>query len=811
MYLDPEAARQVSQASREGHQSRVRDFIERCRRIRRDPEGAIHEISLWNHSVERFQVNQRCNPYVPANRFDTSRVLRTHADIADYRAQQAEAATGDGVWPGTNEYWMVRVLLLRTLGAALFFTFLSNMFQIRALVGQDGLDPIKSSQGFSPLFIFGVSDLMLDLWTVVGMLLSLALVSHTLNSGLIVLSLWVIQLSFKQLGSSLVDHSWDWQILETTALATFLCPIASWSPYPRSCPPSRLVIWLLRWLAMRLTLEEGVSACFHSSCRWFEPICASATMTPTEIAWFLHVLPDDARMAIGASVRLLQLVAPLGLLLPYRRARITGATGMLLHQLWKMTISDGIVDGLIGLVPIIACFDDRAVRHTMPDASYDLSQVASGDYARFASQRTRARASPESRREAGDTATSVRTVLHLALVATVAVLSVWPVAETWGGALEEPASGSARGPAAYNSLGLVNKYGWSANAQHQRVGLVLTYTYDFERWHPLNLKCYPGSVHRGPCWIPWHQRLDESLWRDTTAAFADLEFPDIASGADLARFMQGLSPGADYYPRYLVSLCLKVLGGNAAALRLLGSSPHQLELAANHTGGNLQAVRLEVYAYNFGRYKYDYHNRRWNESWWVRLRLSAAPRAIPSNIITADMLQLSETAKIPQLPPHHDAVLVVAALGLFLSYEALLAELYHYGWESFLGEESSYSWFTARAVELLSTMFCKDPKCCARAIPINFSDFPLAAGSAFYFGIMLTLTLDAFHGLVYSISSAMNGCILFYAVIRLTSSHGLSVFCIPVAILNFSIYRICQSRMSIEALISSDGMATLKH
>jgi hypothetical protein len=66
-------------------------------------------------------------------------------------------------------------------------------------------------------------------------------------------------------------YGWEIQLCETGFLAIFLCPLLDPRPFP-SLPPPTVVIYLFRWLIMRIMLGAGLIKIRGDPC-WRDLTC----------------------------------------------------------------------------------------------------------------------------------------------------------------------------------------------------------------------------------------------------------------------------------------------------------------------------------------------------------------------------------------------------------------------------------------------------------------------------------------------------------------------------------------------------------
>jgi len=396
-------------------------------------------------------------------------------------------------------YELTRFAVLRSLAFVYFFAFLSLALQLGPLLGSKGLLPIASyltdlraQAGPSAiwhlpsLFWIGASDRVLQIAAWTGVVLSLAVFAGVTNA-VVQAVLWLLYSSFVHTGQIFFGYGWEFQLLETGLVATFLCPVRSIRPLPETAAP-QIVFWLLRWVIFRVMLGSALIKLRGDSC-WRDFTCLDyhfeTQPNPNPIAWGLHHAPHAVHVLGVAFNYLAELVAPW---FAFGTRKWRHPAGLLMVALQGTLIVSGNLSFLnwLTIVPALACFDDSA-------------------YARFLPARLRHRALDRFARLSTSPLQS-RSAKVFALL--VAVLSVVPVANL--------ASCDQRMNATFDPLAIVNTYGAFGSVDRERYELILEGSRDTGTdagWVELDLPCMPGDPRRRPCLIsPYHYRLDWQMW-----------------------------------------------------------------------------------------------------------------------------------------------------------------------------------------------------------------------------------------------------------------------------------------------------------
>ena len=438
----------------------------------------------------------------------------------------------------TRSYWLTRFLILRLLGVVYLVAFLVLVSQVLPLIGRDGLLPALDylerleqhlgSRGAAALqipslFWLGVSDgaLLVAAWAGVG--LAAVVIAGFANAPLMLL-LWALYMSFVNVGQDWYGYGWEIQLLETGFLSVFLCPLVDARPFPR-VPPPTAVIWLFRWLIVRIMLGAGLIKLRGDPC-WRDLTCLyyhyETQPLPNPLSWWLHFRPHWFQKAGVVFNHAAELVAPWFVAWP-RVARLVAGGVMLAFQLTLILSGNLSFLNWLTIVPILACFDDGFLRHALP-----RRLVARAERAAAEAVPTRAQAAAS-----------------FALVAAVAVLSIGPVRNLL--------SPGQRMNTSFDRLALVNTYGAFGSVGRLRPEIVFEGTRDASpddgsEWRAYEFPCKPGDVMRRPCvCAPYQYRLDWQIW------FAAMSTPE-------------------HYP-WTLHLVWKLLHGDRGALSLLANNP----------------------------------------------------------------------------------------------------------------------------------------------------------------------------------------------------------------------------------------------
>ncbi|HEV2424537.1 MAG TPA: lipase maturation factor family protein [Terriglobia bacterium] len=226
------------------------------------------------------------------------------------RTSIAEWAFGPGP-PG--RFWP-RWLWLRTLGLIFFSAFYSYAFQVRGLIGPDGILPVAGyleevrralgSQRFwytpSLLWINSGSHALEALW-IAGLIASVALVLNLWPRASIAVCL-IAYLSIVTVGQDFSEYQSDGMLLAAGFLSFFTAPPALQPGLGRRDPPSRASIFMLQWLWLTIYFESGVVKLASHDPEWRHLTALDQYYQngplPNWMGWYAQQLPHGILAAL---------------------------------------------------------------------------------------------------------------------------------------------------------------------------------------------------------------------------------------------------------------------------------------------------------------------------------------------------------------------------------------------------------------------------------------------------------------------------------------------------------------------------------
>jgi len=322
--------------------------------------------------------------------------------------------------------------------------------------------------------------------------------------------LWVLYLSFVNIGQTFYGFGWETLLLEAGFLAIFLgC---------RTTAPSRLVLLMYQWLLFRLMFGAGLIKLRGDSC-WRDLTCLDyhyeTQPMPNPLSWYFHWQPQWIHKLCVLGNHFTELVVPFGYFAPMPVSGVAGALTLFFHG-WLFASGNFAFLGFLTMVISLGTIGDawwrRIVRVPPPELS------------------------PPGR---------MRCFILVVLGLVVALLSIYPVANMLSPRQEMNAS--------FEPLHLVNTYGAFGSITRPRYEVIIEGTEEATlsantRWREYEFTGKPGDVKFMPPQIaPYHLRLDWLMW------FAAFSSPQ-------------------EHP-WFIGLLGRLLENDAPTLRLLRSNP----------------------------------------------------------------------------------------------------------------------------------------------------------------------------------------------------------------------------------------------
>jgi uncharacterized membrane protein YphA (DoxX/SURF4 family) len=432
--------------------------------------------------------------------------------------------------PSQESYILSRRIFLRGLGLVYLTAFLSLWIQWEGLLGSDGILPVQSfleradSQlgdarfwQVPTLFWIRADDAFIGLVLMGGMVFSVLAVIGVMPVFSFAF-LWISYLSLCSVGQSFLSFQWDILLLEIGFIAVFFSPFCIFLDSRKNSAPSRLLLWVYRWLLFRLMFVSGLVKLMSG-----DPLWKSLTALqyhyetqplPTRWAWYSHQLPDEFQKFSVVLMFAIEIVVPFLIFLT-RRLRMVAAFSFIGLML-VIGISGNYC--FFNILTVLLCFallDDDLLRRWIPLKFRN----------RFRFQPGLVR-SPQLR------------LVWNTLLGGILILMGWLVLfnQVTGGKMPRSIMPILQ---ICSPFRLVNGYGLFAVMTPTRPEIRVEGSFDGVEWKAYEFKWKPGALDQAPRWVQPHQpRLDWQMW---FAALGDFRSPQ---NRWFIRFAEKLLQGA---------------------------------------------------------------------------------------------------------------------------------------------------------------------------------------------------------------------------------------------------------------------------
>jgi hypothetical protein len=451
-----------------------------------------------------------------------------------------------------------RWIFLRALGVIYFSAFYSLLFQIRGMLGPDGILPAgdylqavaSAVHGYSwwyapSLFWFGSSDRALMAVTVVGLIASILVVFNLWPRAALLVA-FICFLSFVVTARDFSSYQSDGMLLEAGFISLFFAPPGLRPGLARAHPASRASLFLLRWEVFRIYFESGVAKMASHDLSWrnftaMDDYYQNAPL-PTWIGWYVGHFPHWFHASAVFYTLAIELVLCWLIFLP-RRFRIA-----FFFIVFPFESSIILTGNYAFLNYIVFCLgflflDDRFIEWVAPQRIRTWVD-------REGPTAAVSEAAPESARQPWRHIlqpvrwTIAGICLAFVLYATAAELA-WMLVPS----LPLP----QRPVEALEPFRIANQYGLFAVMTHARYEIEFQGSADGGKtWTPYEFRYKPQDLHKPPgIYAPYQPRFEWNLWFASLGAWPEYRFvvwteerlltasPDV-----LALFARNPFPGA---------------------------------------------------------------------------------------------------------------------------------------------------------------------------------------------------------------------------------------------------------------------------
>lgn len=424
---------------------------------------------------------------------------------------------------GAQDRLLPRWLFLRALGIIYFSAFYSLLFQIRGLIGPDGILPagpylqaVAHSLGpwlriwYAPTLLWWSNgNGMLNALCWAGLAASVLLILNVWPRGMLAIC-FVLFLSFIAAAQDFASYQSDGMLLEAGFLSLFLAPPRLRPRFARWYPGPRASWFLLLWEWFRIYFESGVVKLASGDPEWrhftaMDEYYQNGPL-PTWIGWYVQHLPHWFHAATVGATLALELGLVWMLFLP-RRFRIICFFIVTPWQIGVILTANYTFLNYLVLSLGVFLLDDRFILGILPSRwSTRLRNRFTLADTTLSSEGSRQR---------------LRRPWKISRLSVTAVMLVWIFYATTAEML-----GNAHLPSApviaLEPFRIANQYGLFAVMTRGRYEIEFQGSNDGQDWVPYPFRYKPQALNQPPrIYAPYQPRFDWNLWFASLGSWRD--------------------------------------------------------------------------------------------------------------------------------------------------------------------------------------------------------------------------------------------------------------------------------------------------
>jgi lipase maturation factor 1 len=444
---------------------------------------------------------------------------------------------------GPSDRFLARWIFLRALGAVYFSVFFSLVFQIRGLIGPQGILPaseylksIAEQVGHARYwyvpsvlwFSSGWHMLMGLCW--VGMAAAVLLVFNIWPRPMLAIC-FVCFLSFVSAASDFSGYQSDGMLLEAGFLSLFLAPGGFRPGFGEQRAPVRAAIYLLLWEWFRIYFESGVGKVAGGDPEWrnftaLDEYYQNGPL-PTWIGWYAQHLPHWFHAATAFFTLALELVLIWAAFLP-RQFRIVLFFIVTPWQIGIILTANYTFLNYLVLILAFLLLDDRfltrffSAKWTQPLLDHSISPpteptaLAADQLSILAQPSTLSTDEAAARKDTPrDLWQNIRSWIAPLRVAIIAMLLTWifyatTVQMVW---MITPAPLPTSPVTLLEPFRIANRYGLFERMTRGRYEIEFQGSNDGQTWIAYPFRHKPQELDKPPrIYAPYQPRFDWNLW-----------------------------------------------------------------------------------------------------------------------------------------------------------------------------------------------------------------------------------------------------------------------------------------------------------
>ena len=435
---------------------------------------------------------------------------------------------------GGTDRFIPRWLFLRALGGIYFSAFFSLLFQIRGLIGPDGILPAnlylhavaESTRSwqriwYAPTFLWwsgGQAALSTLCW--VGLAASVLLVLNIWPRGMLAIC-FLCFLSFVSAAQDFSGYQSDGMLLEAGFISLFFAPPGLWPGLGRTHPASRATLFLLQWEWFRIYFESGAVKLLSGDPQWrnftaMDQYYQNGPL-PTWIGWYIQHLPHWFHACTVGATLVMELALVWMLFLPRRWRTIC----FFIVTPWQvgviLTANYTFLNYLVLALGVLL-LDDQSVLRVLP-AGWRKRLAARSDSDETSDEQLKQETSSRSWiSNAGHAWSIAKLSLSVLLLSWIAYATTAEMIWMFWRSAPLPTFPVA----AFEPFRIANQYGLFAVMTRGRYEIEFQGSTDGQNWIAYPFRYKPQALNQPPgIYAPYQPRFDWNLWFASLGSWRD--------------------------------------------------------------------------------------------------------------------------------------------------------------------------------------------------------------------------------------------------------------------------------------------------
>ncbi len=422
---------------------------------------------------------------------------------------------------GRPDHLIARWLFLRSLGLIYFSAFFSLLFQIRGLIGPQGILPaaeyLQSLSGptslrlwFAPTLLWlNSSDHMLMSLCWIGLLASVILLLNLWPRAMLIIC-FLCFLSFVTAAQDFSGYQSDGMLLEAGFLSIFLAPSGFQPGWGEKHPPMRAAMLLLLWEWFRIYFESGVVKLASGDPTWRNLTAMYEYYQngplPTWIGWYLQHLPHWFHIATAAMTLIMELLL-VWLVFLSRRWRIVCFFIVTAWQIVVIATANYTFLNYLVLILAFPLLDDAFLLRLVPQRWQ--TNLTHNSYPNDESELANQPAEEQAIERTSKHLATLRTSLAAVILSWIFYATTIPLVRmAWSNAPFPIAPVVVLDP-----FRIANQYGLFAVMTPHRYEIEFQGSNDGENWTAYPFRYKPQALNERPrIYAPYQPRFDWNLW-----------------------------------------------------------------------------------------------------------------------------------------------------------------------------------------------------------------------------------------------------------------------------------------------------------